>query len=240
MAPNSIILSRSNLSGSAIAYVPKRLPNVAKQYRPVPPTFLRIIVSQPQPGFTPITSALKGCSGVIFPSLHNSSSACALTVKSDNTMKAMMLWCIFISWRTVLLTDRSGLGGDTRPVVYQGKRRPGSADLRDLGHEGFWSRSCWRASKNWIRVKLTRDCPKGWGHQRRGVSSRAGRSWWWRHRHGREGSGRCGFRCRIRADGSPGFAALRRGKLRLEDSLRAREMFRLDGSGSDDGVMDCT
>jgi hypothetical protein len=40
-----------------------------------------------------------------------------------------------IYWRTVLLSDRSGLGGDTRPVGDQGKTRPGSTDFGVLVHD---------------------------------------------------------------------------------------------------------
>ena len=35
----------------------------------------------------------------------------------------------------MLLNDRSGLGGDTRPVGDQGKTRPGSTDFGVLVHE---------------------------------------------------------------------------------------------------------
>ena len=42
---------------------------------------------------------------------------------------------IFIYGRTVLLSDRSGLGGDTRPVGDQGQKRPGSADFGFLVHD---------------------------------------------------------------------------------------------------------
>jgi hypothetical protein len=43
---------------------------------------------------------------------------------------------IWIFWRTVLLNDRSGLGGDTRLVGYHGQKRPGSTDFGDLVHDG--------------------------------------------------------------------------------------------------------
>jgi hypothetical protein len=39
--------------------------------------------------------------------------------------------------RTVLLTDRSGLRGDTRPVGDQGQKRLGSMDFCDLVHGGL-------------------------------------------------------------------------------------------------------
>ena len=42
---------------------------------------------------------------------------------------------IFVFCTTVLLNDRSGLGGDTRPVGDQGKTRPGSTDFGVLVHD---------------------------------------------------------------------------------------------------------
>ena len=54
-----------------------------------------------------------------------------------------MPWCrmeVSCFGRTVLLSDRSGLGGDTRPVGDQGQKRPGSADFWDLVHDPFDSR----------------------------------------------------------------------------------------------------
>ena len=38
-------------------------------------------------------------------------------------------------WRTVLLNDRSGFWGDTRPVGDQGKTRPGSTHFGVLVHD---------------------------------------------------------------------------------------------------------
>ena len=43
------------------------------------------------------------------------------------------------SCRTVLLNDRSGLGGVNRPVGDQGKKRPGSTDFGDLVHDEFYN-----------------------------------------------------------------------------------------------------
>ena len=40
--------------------------------------------------------------------------------------------------RTVLLNDRSGLGGVNRPVGDQGKKRPGSTEFDDLVHDEFY------------------------------------------------------------------------------------------------------
>ena len=40
---------------------------------------------------------------------------------------------------TVLLNDRSGLGGVNRPVGDQGKKRPESTDFGDLVHDEFYN-----------------------------------------------------------------------------------------------------
>ena len=57
----------------------------------------------------------------------------------------------------MLLNDRSGFGGDTRPVGDQGKTRPGSTDFGVLVHDRLNSgimlasqaviRCCWRISE---------------------------------------------------------------------------------------------
>jgi hypothetical protein len=72
-------------------------------------------------------------------------------------------------YRTVLLNDQSGLGGDPRPTSGQGKTRPGSANFDVLVHGRLHSAIMW-ASQAVNRLGRLGSCPRSWERLRPDVS----------------------------------------------------------------------